>query len=77
MYLALSPEIMQHVVEQIGEELKKFNELSQDPIILTSQVIRIYVYRMLEPFYPGIYVLAFNEISSNIQIQAIGNITAS
>lgn len=77
VYLALSPEIMQHVVEQIGEELKKFNELSQDPIILTSQVIRIYVYRMLEPFYPGIYVLAFNEISSNIQIQAIGNITAS
>lgn len=77
VYLALSPEIMQHVVEQIGEELKKFNELSQDPIILTSQVIRIYVYRMLEPFYPGVYVLAFNEISSNIQIQAVGNITVS
>lgn len=77
VYLALSPDIMQHVVEQIGEELKKFNELSQEPIILTSQVIRIYVYRMLEPFYPGVYVLAFNEISSNIQIQAVGNITAS
>lgn len=77
VYLALSPEVMQHVIGQIGDELKKFGELSQDPIILTSQVIRVYVYRMLEPFYPGIYVLSFNEISSNIQIQAIGNITQS
>lgn len=77
VYLALSPEVMQHVIGQIGDELKKFGELAQDPIILTSQVIRVYVYRMLEPFYPGIYVLSFNEISSNIQIQAIGNITQS
>ncbi len=77
VYLALSPEVMQHVIGQIGDELKKFGELAQDPIILTSQVIRVYVYRMLEPFYPGMYVLSFNEISSNIQIQAIGNITQS
>lgn len=77
VYLALSPDVMQHVIEQIGEELKKFSELSQDPVILTSQVIRVHVYRMLEAFYPGIYVLSFNEISSNIQIQAVGNITAS
>ncbi len=77
VYLALSPDVMQHVIEQIGEELKKFSELSQDPVILTSQVIRVYVYRMLEPFYPGIYVLSFNEIASNIQIQAVGNITQS
>ncbi len=74
IYLALSPDVMQRVIKQIGEELKKFNELSQEPVILTSQVIRIYVYRMLEPFYPSIYVLSFNEISSNIQIQAVGNI---
>jgi len=75
IYLALSPDIMQRVIRQIGDELKKFNDLSQDPVILTSQVIRVYVYRMLEPFYPGIYVLSFNEISSNIQIQALGNIS--
>ena len=75
IYLALSPDVMQRVIKQIGEELKKFNELAQEPVILTSQVIRIYVYRMLEPFYPSVYVLSFNEISSNIQIQAIGNIT--
>lgn len=75
-YMALSPDIMQNMIGQIGEELKKFNELHQDPIILTSQVIRIYVYRMLEQFYPNVYILSFNEIANNIQIQAIGNITS-
>ena len=74
-YMALPPDVMQSVVMQIGNAAKKFHELSQDPIILTSQVIRVYVYRMLEQFYPSIYVLSFNEISNNVQIQAVGNIT--
>lgn len=74
VYLALSPEIMQSILTQLGEEIKKFQELSQDTIILTSQVIRPYLYRMLEQFYPAVYVLAFSEIANNVQIQAVGNI---
>ncbi len=74
-YMALPPDVLQRVVSQIGSAAKKFHELSQDPIILTSQVIRVYVYRMLEQFYPTVYVLSFHEISNNVQIQAIGNIT--
>lgn len=74
IYLALSPDIMQAILTQIGEEMKKFQELSQEPIILTSQVIRPYLYQMLEQFYPNVYVLAFNEIANNVQIQAVGNI---
>ena len=75
VYLALSPEIMQQIVAELGELRKKFNELSQTPIVLTSQVIRVYVSRMISQFYPDVYVLSFNEITSNVQIQAIGNIT--
>ena len=30
---------------------------------------------MITQFYPGVYVLSFNEITSAVQIQAIGNIT--
>lgn len=75
IYPALSPDVMQHMIEQIGEEAKKFQEFSQNPILLTSQVIRVYVYRLLEPFYPNVYVLSFHEIANNVQIQAIGNIT--
>ena len=76
MYLALSPDTMQGIIQQLGDEIKKFQELSQDPIVLTSQVVRQHFYHLIEQFYPSVYVLSFNEISNNIQIQAVGNIGA-
>ncbi len=75
LYLALSPDVMQSVITQLSEEVKKFQELGQPPIVLTSQVVRIHFYHLIEQFFPDMYVLSFNEISNNIQIQAIGNIT--
>lgn len=74
VYLALNPDIMQQIIGQLGEMRKKFNDLSQTPIVLTSQIIRVYLSRMIAQFYPDVYVLSFNEITSNVQIQAIGNI---
>ena len=71
-YMVLSPDIMQRIIEQISEEMKKFHELAQDPIVLTSQVIRPYFYRLIEQFYPNVYVLSFNEIANSVQIQALG-----
>ena len=75
IYLALSPDVMQQIMSQLGELRKKFQELSQTPVVLTSQVIRVYLSRLIAQFYPDVYVLSFHEITSNIQIQAIGNIT--
>ena len=75
VYLAMGPDLMQQIVSQLAEQLKKFNELSQTPIILVSQVIRGYFSKMITQFYPSVYVLSFNEITSNVQIQALGNIT--
>ncbi len=75
VYLAMGPDLMQQVVSQLANQMKKFNDLSQTPIILVSQVIRGYFAKMITQFYPGVYVLSFNEITSAVQIQAIGNIT--
>ncbi|MDR2023933.1 MAG: flagellar biosynthesis protein FlhA [Hungatella sp.] len=75
VYLALSPDVMQSVISQMGEQMKKFNDLNQKPVILTSQVVRLYFYRLIEQFYPNVYVLSFNEIANHIQIQAVGTIT--
>ncbi|MGO5053721.1 flagellar biosynthesis protein FlhA [Lachnospiraceae bacterium LCP25S3_G4] len=75
VYLALSPEVMQSTISKLMKEVEKFKELPQNPVILTSQVVRVYFYRMVEQFCPNVYVLSFNEIANNIQIQAVGNIT--
>ncbi len=73
-YLALDPDTLQSIVRQLAEQLKKLNGFSQEPVILTSQVMRIHVYRLINQFYPKVRVLSFNEIASNIQIQSVGSI---
>ena len=60
VYLAMGPDLMQQIVTQMAEYLRKFNELSQTPVILVSQVIRGYFSKMITQFYPGVYVLSFN-----------------
>ena len=75
VYLALGSDLMQQIITQVADYVRTFNELSQPPIILVSQVIRGYFSRMITQFYPNVYVLSFNEVTSSVQIQAIGNIT--
>ena len=75
VYLAMGPDLMHQIVSQMAENMKKFADLSQTPIILVSQVIRGYFSKMITQFYPNVYVLSFNEITNNVQIQALGNIT--
>ena len=50
-------------------------KLLRKSLISNWLVIRIYLSRMLSQFYPNLYVLSFNEITSEVQIQALGNIT--
>jgi flagellar biosynthesis protein FlhA len=73
-YLALSPDILQSVIRQVQEGVKKFSSFGQAPVILTSQVMRAHFQRMIGQFYPNVRVLSFNEVADNVQIQAIGSL---
>ena len=75
VYLAMGPELIQPIISQLAENVRKFQELGQNPILLTSQVIRIYLSRLLSQYFPNLYVLSFNEIVGTVQIQSIGNIS--
>lgn len=71
-YLAIEPQTVQQIVENVTEQLEKVKELIHQPIMLTSPIVRIYFKRLIDQFVPNLTVLSFNEIESNIQIQAIG-----
>ncbi|MCI9515390.1 MAG: flagellar biosynthesis protein FlhA [Lachnospiraceae bacterium] len=73
-YLALSPDILQSLISQMAVQMRKFAGLPQTPVVLTSQVMRVHFYRLIEQFYPNVRVLSFNEIANNIQIQSIGSL---
>ncbi len=75
IYLSMGPELLQPIISQIADCLPKFADLGSSPVLLTSQVIRIYMSRLLRQYFPNLCVLAFHEIVGTAQIQALGNIT--
>ncbi|MBQ4103189.1 MAG: flagellar biosynthesis protein FlhA [Clostridia bacterium] len=76
-YLALEPDIIQKIVTSTTEQINQMKKLVQEPIIITSPVVRIYFKKLLDQFYPDITVLSFNDIDTSVQIQALGTITLS
>ncbi|MDP4108453.1 MAG: flagellar biosynthesis protein FlhA [Bacillota bacterium] len=73
-YLSLDPQTAQKIVTKLVEGIKKVKNVISTPIILTSPMVRIYFSRMLEQFYPKAVVISFNELDTNIQIQAVFNV---
>ncbi|MDR1134995.1 MAG: flagellar biosynthesis protein FlhA [Clostridiales Family XIII bacterium] len=71
-YLAMEPQTVQQIVENVTAQIAKVKELVHQPVILTSPIVRIYFKRLIDQFLPNLTVLSFNEIDTNIQIQAIG-----
>lgn len=76
-YLALDPKTIQSIISVTSGEIDKIKDLVQVPIILTSPIVRIYFKKLVDQFYPDTVVLSFNEIDTNIQIQALGSIAIS
>lgn len=74
-YLALDPQIIQNIIAATNREIEKIRDLVTVPIILTSPIVRIYFKKLVDQFCPSTVVLSFNEIDSDIKIQALGNIT--
>ncbi|MEI8216987.1 MAG: flagellar biosynthesis protein FlhA [Eubacteriales bacterium] len=73
-YLAIEPGIVQGIIESLTEQLEKVKGLVNEPIVLTSPIVRLYFKRLIDQFQPNLTVLSFNEIDSNMQIQAIGSV---
>ena len=76
-YLALDPKLIQNIINSTTHELERIKDLVTVPIILTSPVVRIYFKKLVDQFYLNAMVLSFNEIDSDVKIQALGNISLS
>ncbi len=74
-YLALEPDLIQSIVAASNEQIEQVRDLVQTVIVLTSPIVRIYFKKLIDQFYPRIMVLSFNEIDTDVQIQALGNIS--
>ena len=71
-YLTLDPEMIQKIMAATKEQIEKMRKLVQEPIILTSPVVRVYYKKLLDQFYPKITVLSFNDLDPSVQVQSLG-----
>lgn len=75
-YLTLEPEMIQRIVAGTKQQIDKMRKLVQEPIVLTSPVVRVYYKKLIDQFYPDITVLSFSDLDSSVQVQSLGIVKA-
>ena len=75
-YLALDPDRSKKIVESLGNELKKLEDMGKNPIVITSPIVRMYFRKLAKDYYKDIIVISYNEVESNVELQSVGMVTA-
>lgn len=75
-YLNLDPEETKTIMDSLGKEVQKLENLGKNPIVITSPIVRIYFKRLTEDYYKDLIVVSYNEIESNVELQSVGMVTA-
>ncbi|MFD1774389.1 flagellar biosynthesis protein FlhA [Paenibacillus rhizophilus] len=71
-YLALDPVSTQTVYQRLMEQINRLLQSGQQPIVLTSPTIRMYLRQVIERTMQDIPVLSYSELEPNIEIQSVG-----
>ncbi|MGN0408506.1 MAG: flagellar biosynthesis protein FlhA [Bacteroides sp.] len=75
-YLTLDPERTKKIMNSLGIELKKLEDLGKNPIIVTSPIVRMYFRKLASDYYKDIIVISYNEVESDVELQSVGMVTA-
>ncbi|MFR0039962.1 MAG: flagellar biosynthesis protein FlhA [Lachnospira sp.] len=75
-YLSLDPARTKAIMDSLGEELKKLEDMGKNSIVITSPIVRLYFKKLASDYYKDIIVISYNEVESNIELQSVGMVTA-
>ncbi|PUA36279.1 flagellar biosynthesis protein FlhA [Paenibacillus elgii] len=71
-YLALDPTSSQVIYQKVTDQVTKLLQAGQQPIVLTSPTIRMYLRQLLERTMQDIPVLSYSELEPSVEIQSMG-----
>jgi flagellar biosynthesis protein FlhA len=75
-YLAMDPASTQSIYQKLTEQVNRLIQAGQQPIILTSPQVRMYLRQLLERSMQDIPVLSYSELEPNIEVQSVGVVNA-
>jgi len=68
----MDPASSQLLYRKVSEEVNRMAQMGQQPIILTSPTIRLYLRQLLERTMADVPVLSYSELEPGVQIQSVG-----
>lgn len=74
-YLALEPSVSQKIINGVYTQIQKVLSMGQQPIVLTSPMVRLYFKRLTEQSIPDLVVLSYNELDRSIEVQSVGMVS--
>ncbi|MDH7576745.1 MAG: flagellar biosynthesis protein FlhA [Bacillota bacterium] len=74
-YLTIDPQTVQQILNRLHIMAQKMIEAGHQPVVLCPPGIRPYLKRLTERVLPGLVVLSFNELQSNIQVESLGMVS--
>ncbi len=75
--LAMDPELTQGLIEEIVPKIDEMSEQGLTPCLVTTSDLRLALRRFLEPSYPQLSILAFQEIPSETMVEPFAAISLS
>lgn len=75
-YLAMDPVSSQTIYQRLTEQVNRQIQSGQQPIILTSPTIRMYLRQLLERSMQDIPVISYSELEPSIEVQSVGVVNA-
>ena len=65
---------LQSLLTGLSREIEKVSQSGNQPILITSPTIRLYLRKLVEPVFKDLVILSFAEIPADLQIQSLGNV---
>ncbi len=72
--LVMDPRSAQAMISDIARTIEHHPEIAGQPILLTSSTARRHIYKLASRFIPQLIVLSHNELSSDAQVSAVGQV---
>ncbi len=67
----MPPQTSQQIVQQLGAKIGELTQTGRSAVLLCSPQIRLPLRRMIESALPQTAVLAYNEIVSEVSVEAV------
>jgi len=71
-YLALDPVSTQQIYQKLNEQVTRQIQSGQQPIVLASPTIRMYLRQIVERTMQDVPVLSYSELEPSVEVQSVG-----